>query len=305
MFFAGHSKIHMFKNIPIGTVRLTDSLYIDSQPIKVRDYLEFLGDIRRSYSPIYHDSINKLPVFGLPKNILYELYNSLPMDTVFYRKMVTRSWHTHNNDNFSYDIDFRLTSSRYSNYPIVNINSIQIREFCKWRSDKVKLYYASKCKTLKQRKKYPINFEYRIISHKEWEKAMGSFINSVKKLKTVDQEHEIINVAAPYTYEKNTAFYYESTNAGEYLQNDIVTVGFNWIDEAGLGDVSYMKFEKPADWITFRCICEIKTDTINVSKIKPEKIIKKKKPKKVIKDKPKEKKIKGVRSKDAKKKSWF
>lgn len=293
----------MFKNIPFGTVRLTDSLYIDSQPIKIRDYLEFLSDIRRSYSPIYHDSIKKLPIFGLSKNIAFHLYDSLPMDTVFYKKMVTRSWQTHGNDKFSYDIDYRLTSLRYHNYPVVNIDYKQIYEFCKWRSDKVKLYYANKCTTLKQRKKYPINFEYRLISHKEWEKAMGTFIHTIKKLKTVERNPEISNESSPYIETKSSEFYYESTNAAEYLQNDIITVGFNWIDEAGLGDVSYMRFEKPTDWITFRCICEIKSDTINIPKIKAPKTVKEKKPEKVVK--PKEKNVKGVNSKDVKKKSWF
>ena len=291
----------MFKHLPYGTVRLTDSLYIDKQPIRVMDYLEFLSDIRHSYTPRMHDSISKLPLYGLSEEVAYGLYDSLSMDTVFYERMLTRTWQTIANDKHIYDVDYRLRSSKYFSYPIVNINYYQIFEFCRWRTDKVRLHYAVKCKTLKQRKKYPINFEYRIIKHKEWEKAMSVYFEEVGKLKRVGVDKALSNIAKPYPKKEN--FSYESVNAAEYLENNIVTIGFNWIDEAGLGDVSYMYFEKPCDWVTFRCVCEIKSDGT-----KP--IVKEKKmPKKELQrtnkpaPKPKERKVKGIKTEKAKKKN--
>jgi len=265
ILFAGKDKTIIFKNIPYGTIRLTDSLYIDKQPIKVRDYLEFLNDIRNSYTPVFHDSISKMQLFNLPSEIGYHLYDSLPMDSNFYQRMITRTWQTVGNEKHIYATDYRLLSAKHYNYPIVNVNYYQIYEFCRWRTDKVKLHYAVENKTLRQRKKYPIDFEYRIIKRKEWEKAMGTFFEDIGKLKTIESSSELLNLAKPYPSSKK--FTYNSRNAAEYLEDDIITIGFNWIDEAGMGDVSYMAFEKPTDWVTFRCMCEIKTDTVN---IKPE-----------------------------------
>ncbi len=304
LFFAGLSKKRMFKNIPYGTVRLTDSLYIDKQPIRVVDYIEFLSDIRRSYTPKFHDSIQKLPLFGLSRDEVYHMYDSLPMDSAFYNKMLTRTMQTVGNDKYVYSVDYHLTSSKYYNYPIVNVNFIQINEFCKWRTDKVKLAYAVKCRSLRQRKKYPINFEYRILTHKEWEKAMGTFIYDVDKLSTVNSDMAIKNLSKPYIKEKKRKFYYDSNNAAEFLDQDIITVGFNWIEQVGLGDVSYMQFEKPTDWVTFRCICEIKEDTVNIPPIKEVTVAKEEpmiKPGYKTKKK-KDKKVKGVKTESVKRK---
>ena len=301
VFFAGLSVKPMFKNIPYGTVRLTDSLYIDKQPIRVIDYIEFLSDIRHSYTPRMHDSIAKLPLYGLSEEIAYGLYDSLSMDTAFYERMLTRTWQTIGNDRHIYGVDYRLRSAKYYNYPIVNINYYQIFEFCRWRSDKVKLHYAVISKTLKQRKKYPINFEYRIIKHKEWEKAMSVFFEEIGKLKRVNDGGALLNIAKPYP--KSNGFSYQSVNAAEYLDNEIVTIGFNWIDEAGLGDVSYMHFEKSTDWVTFRCICEIKDDGMEKPEVKKKTAPKKKLQKSHKPDpKPKEKKVKGIKSEKAQKK---
>ena len=290
-----------FHNLPYGTIPLSDSLYIDKQPIKVYDYLEFLADIRRSYSPGLRDTLHKLPIFGLNAEDLKQVYASLPMDSIYYKDMLTRIWKTVGNDKHIYEVDHRLTRSNFYHYPMVNINPRQIKEYCKWRTDKVKLNYAIQCKTLNQRKKFPINFVYRVIERKEWEKAMGIFFEDVVKIKTIKRNPVISNLASPYNTKKGKRFCYESENAAEYLKGGIITIGFNWIDEAGIGDVSYMAFEKTTDWITFRCMCEIKADTINkpieVAATAPQK--EEKQIKKKVK---KEKEVSGIKSEKAKKK---
>ncbi|MCK5847180.1 MAG: SUMF1/EgtB/PvdO family nonheme iron enzyme [Bacteroidales bacterium] len=291
----------VFKYIPYGTIYLSDSIYIDKQPIKVYDYLEFLADIRRSYTPSLHDSIQKLPLFGLSEDEAYHIYDSLPMDTVFYNKMLTRIWKTVGNDKHIYEVDFHLTRAKYYNYPMVNMNYHQIVEYCKWRTDKVKLKYAVECSNLYQRKKYPINFEYRIVKRKEWEKAMGTFFEDVGKIKTIEVNPEMSNLAKPYVSKKKKKFCYESINAAEYLDDNIITIGFNWIDEAGIGDVSYMNFERPTDWITFRCVCEILPDKVNSAEIVSTPAPAKKPEKKKIVKQPK-KEVKGIKTEKAKKK---
>ncbi len=290
VIFAGSSSKRLFKEPPPGTIYLSDSLYIDAQPIRVADYLEFLTHIRRSYTPKLHDSIAKLPIYNLAPEVAYHLYDSLPMDTIFYNKMLTRTWEVLSSDRKIYNIDYHLTSSRYYNYPVVNVNYYQIFEFCRWRTDMVKLHYAVISKTLKQRKKYPINFVYRQVKRTEWEKAVALYFDDVVKLSDNINGIKVYNAAAAYHKERKRKFYYDSENAAEYLDGGIVTTGFNWRDKYGIGDVRYVYFQKPVDWIGFRCICEIKKDTINKPAVVRVKKIKTPKPKKVKTAKPKKKK---------------
>ncbi len=285
LIFAGLPIKLSFRHLPPGTVYLKDSLYIDKQPIRVVDYLEFLTHIRHSYTPRLHDSIAKLPLYNLSPDIAYHLYDSLPMDTVFYKRMLTRTWKVLSSDRKIYDVDFHLTSSRYYNYPVVNINYYQIFEYCRWRTDMVKINYAVKSKTLKQRKKYPINFKYRQVKRKEWELAMSEYFEDIGKLSDKVSGLKRYNAPEAYVTNKKKKFYYDSQNVAEYLDGDIVTTGFNWQDEYGIGDVRYIYYTKPVDWIGFRCICQILPDTIN--KVAPPivKVEKKAKPKKIKKSK--------------------
>ncbi len=292
----------LFKESPPGTVMISDSLYIDKHPIRVIDYLEFLHDIRNSYTPKLHDSINKLPLYNLNPQIPRHLYDSLPMDSLFYKRMLTRTWQVVSSDKKVYGIDYHLLSSRYYNYPLVNIGYYQIFEYCKWRTDKVKLYYAVKCKTLKQRKKYPINFIYRQVRRKEWEKTLSIFFEEVKTVSKSLSNISMVNAATPYVSEnKKKPFYYESDNVGEYLAGDIVAVGFNWKEEYGIGDISYVKYTKPTDWIGFRAMFEVLPDTINKPIIVKEELskpIKNKKPKSKPSKKKTDKKLKGINNED-------
>lgn len=288
--FAGLSKKKRLRINPLGTVVLTDSVYIDKQPIRVSDYLEFLSDIRRSYTPALHDSIAKLPLYNLSPSIAHHLYDSLPMDSAFYDRMLTRSWMVLANDRKVYDVDYHLINSKFYNYPVININYYQIFEYCRWRTDKVKLYYAVKCKSLRQRQKYPINFKYRPVKRLEWEKAITVYFEDIGKSSEDINNLDLNNTASAYIYDSKKQFYYQSTNVAEYLEDDLLAIGFNWNDKYGIGDIKYAYYSKPTDWISFRCSCEILSDTINKPIIKVEKPKKAPKEKKVKTAKPKKKK---------------
>jgi hypothetical protein len=292
----------IYKVAPPGTIFLADSLFIDQQPIRVMDYLEFLSDIRRSYTPKLHVSIQELPIYNLSPEIAYHLYDSLPMDSNFYERMLTRSWQVVSSDKKIYNVDYYLLSSKYYNFPIVNVNYYQIFEFCRWRTDKVRLKYAVECKTLKQRKKYPINFKYRSAKRKEWELAMSTFYDNIGKLEESMTSEALHNVVAAYPLKSKGQFFYESENAAEYLDGDMVTTGFNFHEEYGIGDVRYIFFNKPTDWITFRCVFQILPDTVNQPTListppaKPEKVVKPTAPK----AEPKPEKIKGINAEEIK-----
>lgn len=246
------------KNPPPGTIRLTDSVYIDKFPVKIKDYIEFLSSIKSFYSEACHDSLVKLPKFGLSDEDIQGLMKTFQGDSILYLKMLTRTWVTYSNDERRYDIDYHLKSPKFYDFPVVNITIEQMRYYCQWRTDMVMLYYATNCKNEKKRLKYPMNFKYRLIKRKEWELSISEFFYDIKKKKTDNKvKSEPDNVLKPYLYEKDVEFYYDTENAAETLDNEIVTFDFVWNSSVKIGNISYFKFEEPCDWVTFRCACEI------------------------------------------------
>jgi hypothetical protein len=247
----------LYKALPPGTVWLTDSLFIDKFPVRIRDYVEFLTSIKNFYNSDLHDSIKKMPKFGLTDMDIAGLREKFKGDSLEYLKMLTRTWITYSNDERRYDVDFRLKSTKYYDFPVVNITYEQMRHYCRWRTDMVMLYYAVKCKTEKQRRKYPWNFVYRLVKRKEWEMALGEYFYDIKRREEKLSNNQPDNVVKAYVEERGRDFYYDVDNAAETLHNAIVTFNFKWIKSVGLGDISYFKFSEPSDWISFRCICEV------------------------------------------------
>ena len=247
----------LFKEIPPGTLMLNDSFYVDKVPVRVIDYLEFLSAIKHSYSPKMHDTIAQLPLWGLDKGILDELQESFTWDSVYYETMLTRSWVVTADDQKIYDVDIHIRNPRFFNYPLINVNYMQVTEYCKWRTDMVKLHYATISKTEKQRRQYPMNFRYRLPTKKEWNLLLGAFFQSIGKLREDDDKYDkmMYNLAMPY--DNLNVFQYSSRNIAEMLDRFIVTTGFAWNEKYELGNVNYIQFQKPTDWIGFRCVCEV------------------------------------------------
>ena len=289
---ASLAKKRLFKSPPPGTIMLTDSLYIDKGPVRTVDYLEFLSAIRNSYSPKMHDSLKRMPRYGIDIGVVTNLQEKMKWDSIYYIAMLPRTWITYANDIKKYDVDYHIKNPKYYNYPVINLNYMQLTEYCKWRTDMVKIHYAVISSTEKQRRKYPMNFEYRLPTKKDWDKAMGKFFESVVKLEklTSVQNNTINNIAAPY--ESKKGFQYDSRNVGEMLDRFVITVGFAWDEEFAMGNINYIKYDEPSDWVGFRCVCEIipekgrKKKTVEVKRDKFGKIIKEPKNKKKKETKP-------------------
>jgi hypothetical protein len=247
-----------FKNNPPGTIPLNDSIFIDQYPVKILDYVEFLNSIKTFYNESFHDSIQKLPKFGIKQEHVVGLKEHFKGDSILYNQMLTRTWMTYANDEKKYDIDFHIRSQRFYNYPIINITYEQMRYYCQWRTDMVMLFYSINCKNEKQRLKFPMNFQYRLAKRKEWEFAISKYIGDINKGATEkSQTDKPNNIIKPYKPTKNRNFYYDVDNAAETLENGLVTFNFTWNEKVRYGNINYFKMEEPADWISFRCVCEI------------------------------------------------
>jgi len=257
----------LFKEMPPGTVMLNDSFYVDKTPVRVIDYLEFLSAIKHSYSPKMHDTIAQLPKWGLNKGILEELQEAFAWDSIYYETMLTRSWVVSGSDEKFYDIDVHIKNPRFFDYPLINVNYMQVTEYCKWRTDMVKLHYATISNTEKQRRQYPMNLEYRLPNKKEWDEVLSLYFGSVGKLKEDDDKYDkmMYNVALPY--DNLNVFQYSSRNIAEMLDDFIVTTGFAWNEKFDLGSVSYIQFQEPTDWIGFRCVCEVLPEVVKKAKV--------------------------------------
>lgn len=251
------SKQLRFSEPPPGTLRVSDSLYIDKSPVRVVDYLEFLSAIRNSYSPRMHDSIQKLPNFGLTTADISKLRKQLPWDSIYYLKMLTRTWTTYANDIRKFDVDYHIKNPKFYNYPIINITYKQVKEYCKWRTDMVKIHYAMSSANEKQRKKYPMNFEYRLPTRSEWDKVVGRFFSKIEKQEKLRtrKDNMLKNMVRPYP--QSRTFQYQSSNVGEMLDRYVATIGFAWDETMNLGSIQYVRWEEPVDWIGFRCACAI------------------------------------------------
>lgn len=245
----------IFKKPPPGTVYIGDSVYIDLKPVTTQEYIIFLKALNTYYSNSFVDSVNKLPDYGITKVQIDSLISHFKGDSSLYKKMLPRVLMTYSSYEKKYDPDFRLSSGKYRNYPIVNIGPKQAKKYCEWRTTMVKLHYATLAENEEDRTEYPLNFKYKIVDRKNWEKALSIFFMELEVNK--HSKNMQINETKPYKYQRGINFYYSAVNAGELLENEIVSVDFEWTKSVGLGNISYVKFHKPEDWITFRCKCEI------------------------------------------------
>jgi len=254
---ASLAKKRLFKSPPPGTIALTDSLYFDKAPVRTIDYLEFLAAIRNSYSPRMRDTLKNLPLYGVKIDDIKGIQEKMQWDSIYYIKMLPRTWITYANDIKKYDVDYHIKNEKYYNYPVINLSYMQVFEYCKWRTNMVKIHYALISSSEQQRRKYPMNFEYRVPTKAEWDKAMGRFFDDIVKLDkmTAAKDNYVNNVANIYGQSKR--FQYNSNNVGEMLDNFIITTGFAWDEQFDMGNINYVKYTEPSDWAGFRCVCEV------------------------------------------------
>jgi len=294
-------KQRLFKSPPPGTIAINDSFYVDKVPVQTIDYLEFLASIRyRSYSPRMRDTLRKLPLYGLIKDSIEAIQQKIQWDSSYYLKMLPRTWITYANDIKKYDVDYHIKSEKYYDYPVINLNYLQVFEYCKWRTDMVKIHYAIMCSNEKKRKRYPMNFEYRLATKKEWELILGHFFEDVVKLdkSTSSKKNYVNNVADIYV--RNDRFQYNSNNVGEMLDHFVIATGFVWDDRYNMGTINYVKYVEPSDWAGFRCVCEIIPMEGRKNKKVQQKVLRDKYGREIasrISERKKDKKPKGTKSK--------
>lgn len=230
---------------PPGTVQINDTLFADECEIDNFSWQEYELAMATAYGKNSKQHMATLP------------------DTLVWR------------DNLSYNepyVEYYYRHPAYRNYPVVGVSYEQAVAYCKWRTERVKMFMTVA-------KKYSVmNFEYRLPTKTEWEKlaeTSAGFINNggrnekgQYRLNCISTDAAIksptndnADVTAPVrSYYKNLFGIYNMTgNVAEMVSEKGICKGGGWrnnIEECRIGlDKEYTK---PTAWLGFRCICVIK-----------------------------------------------
>ncbi len=238
------------KNIPPGTVQITENFFADETEISNLSWGEYELWTKIKYGYHSKEHLETLPDTLVWRNA--ESYNE-PYVIYYYRHPA------------------------YRNFPVVGVSYEQAIAFCKWRTDRVKEYYA-----LAYKKDW--NIEYTLPTKEQWElismNSSSAFNNKGRDQKgnatlncarekqdTLLKDKRAKNgkypdVTTPVnSYKPNQFGLFNSLgNVAEMLLEKGTCKGGGWhhsLEECRVGnDILYTKSES---WLGFRCVCILKT----------------------------------------------
>ncbi len=237
------------KLIPPGTVQITENLFVDETEVSNLSWLEYEYWTKVKYG--YHS----------PQHL-----ETLP-DTLVWR----------NTESFNEPyVLYYYRHPAYKNFPVVGVNYEQALAFCKWRSDRVKEYYA-----LAHKKEFPA--EYSLPTKAEWELVSMNSSTMLRNKGRDEKGRALLNCAREkndtllidkrpvngkypdvttpvYSYWPNQFGLFNSLgNVAEMVMEKGICKGGGWrnnLEDCRVGkDHSYTKTEA---WLGFRCICKLK-----------------------------------------------
>lgn len=231
--------------VPPGTLQINDTLFADETEISNFSWQEFEYWTKAIYGANSKEHLAVLP------------------DTLVWREKLAY--------NEPY-VQYYYRHPAYKDYPVVGISYEQAVAFCKWRTERVKMFLTRK-KDFKNH-----HFEYRLPTKKEWEQLAYSSSNvlfnngknekGVFRLNCINPDTSIHFSGPPYpdvtapinSYEKNFIGLYNMLgNVAEIVLDKGICKGGGWknrIEECRVG--KDQEFTKPNSWTGFRCICVVK-----------------------------------------------
>ncbi len=230
--------------IPPGTIQINDTLFADETEISNFGWLEYIW--WNEY------------VYGKDSK---EYKECLPDTTVWREKLAYNEPY----------VSYYLRHIVYRDYPVVGVSYEQAQAFCKWRTDRVKLFLTRKKDFIHH------NFEYRLPTKSEWERLAESSSNVLYNNSKDEKGNYQLNCIHPDTITTKSPPYADVTTPVNSYQKNFIGL-FNM-----LGNVSEMvsekgickggswrsmpeqcrigkeeTYDKPTAWIGFRCVCIVK-----------------------------------------------
>lgn len=264
---------------PPGTVKLNDTVYIDMYPVSNWSYLEFLSSLSGYWSLETSDSLKTLtpygytgrnfvsygnngrigsgtdrrnknvpfvitekPFFGMPDSNLFQKMELI--DALLFGEINTANYIYH---------------PFYRNYPIMNISAEQAEMFCRWRSDMVKIVYATTNKDSLEYSKYVKIVKYRLPKETEWIKALeiANLNFSAPKNSVHRSTDPIVDLYTYYDKKDKYKFYSFPSYLSELIEDNRY-INYNWTDSLNTFDTRIVRpFYSVSPGIGFRCACEV------------------------------------------------
>ncbi|PRP67606.1 hypothetical protein [Nonlabens agnitus] len=164
-------------NIPPGTIRINDSLFIDKSPVTHSMYLEMIETIKKGWN---YDLILKRDSLSMEEII------DIPMDTlkseVFLNLVYPEDWFYQDLQKQDYS-KYYYRDVEYSRNPVTMATQQQARLFCSWRTNM--LYLLQKNDSRYSELPYS-KFNYFLSTSEVLKVAKEQFTES-KKLKIIDK----------------------------------------------------------------------------------------------------------------------
>ena len=223
--------------IPPGTIKINDSLYIDKGPIDNLMYLEFTKNVKKLWNYTLHDSLKLLELENIDKSLLSYSLNSDQNEKIYNEIILAENLKISD----SVDINYYFNYPDYYYHPVIGISKNQAQIFCEWRTDMVNMRWS---KELKNDKKEYKKIIYRLPTNEEYILAKKVFREKDKLL--IINENSPLKIDLKNLRNKNNFILY---NASEY------TISDENFKENSLQINNIDQLDSP--YTFFRCICEL------------------------------------------------
>lgn len=147
---------------------------------------------------------------------------------------------------FSDTTEMYATHPKFQHYPVLNISKEVAEAYCKWRTERVKIFWQKEISENKEKYNYPKDILYRLPKTSEFKEAIAFFGYSKGKYKAVKNSF-IFQYLHNYKAKNKKAIFIKD-NISEYTL-DGLPFGNNWKNSSD--------FDGPSNYLGFRCVCEL------------------------------------------------
>lgn len=223
--------------IPPGTIRLNDTLFIDKAPVDNLMYAEFIDNVEELWTYTLSDSLKSLELENIDKSLLNNTLDENQNKEIFNRVTIAQ------NIQLSKKVDIYnyFNHPQYKHHPVIGISKDLAQLFCQWRTDMVNLRWSTELKDgdskyYKIKYRLPSPQEYREVKDYFSEKDQLLVLNEKSPLK-IDLEE--LRENEKFILFKNPEF----TSKNQYSTENLIN--------------SREKENEYQKYIFFRCICEV------------------------------------------------